>query len=165
MATKTTYSQKLLDPRWQKKRLEILQRDNWTCQECGDVENTLHVHHKIYESHLQPWDVSNNILITLCASCHKEEHESQSDLEKTLIGDLYKSGFKKHDLLTLAQAFFYLNFHNPEIDKSEFANAILSFLDHEEIPKMIIKDYRNMLKRQAEYRKNNPVPQDDSLPF
>lgn len=31
-----TYSQKLRDPRWQKKRLEILERDSFTCQHCHD---------------------------------------------------------------------------------------------------------------------------------
>ena len=30
------YSEKLKDPRWQKKRLEILERDNFRCQYCGD---------------------------------------------------------------------------------------------------------------------------------
>jgi len=29
---KLTYSEKLKDPRWQKKRLEILSRDNFTCE-------------------------------------------------------------------------------------------------------------------------------------
>lgn len=33
---KSDYSQKLLDPRWQRKRLEILQRDDFTCQVCSD---------------------------------------------------------------------------------------------------------------------------------
>ncbi len=39
------YSEKLKDPRWQKKRLEIFQRDEFHCQQCGDGENTLCVHY------------------------------------------------------------------------------------------------------------------------
>ena len=35
------YSQKLKDPRWQKKRLQILERDEWNCQICHDNESTL----------------------------------------------------------------------------------------------------------------------------
>jgi 5-methylcytosine-specific restriction endonuclease McrA len=31
---KSKYSEKLRDPRWQKKRLEIFQRDNFICQNC-----------------------------------------------------------------------------------------------------------------------------------
>ena len=40
-----TYSQKLRDPKWQKKRLEVLQRDEFCCQLCNDKETELHIHH------------------------------------------------------------------------------------------------------------------------
>jgi len=66
-----SYSEKLKDPRWQKRRLEILNRDNFTCQVCGDTKNTLHVHHKKYFK--EPWDAANWALITLCSSCHSRE--------------------------------------------------------------------------------------------
>jgi len=32
-----TYKEKLLDPRWQKKRLEVLERDGWACRALGGV--------------------------------------------------------------------------------------------------------------------------------
>ena len=38
-----TYLEKLKDPRWQKKRLEILERDGWKCMACGEKEKTLRV--------------------------------------------------------------------------------------------------------------------------
>jgi 5-methylcytosine-specific restriction endonuclease McrA len=38
--TRRTYGDKLKDPRWQKRRLEIFKRDEWTCQQCGDTETT-----------------------------------------------------------------------------------------------------------------------------
>jgi hypothetical protein len=63
-----TYKEKLLDPRWQKKRLQILDRDNFTCQCCGDNTRTLNVHHKSYFNN--PWDVDNTELITYCSDCH-----------------------------------------------------------------------------------------------
>lgn len=53
-----SYSEKLLDPRWQKKRLEILARDNWTCQRCGAVNCELHVHHACRDCH----DLANKLL-------------------------------------------------------------------------------------------------------
>lgn len=62
------YSDKLLDPKWQRKRLEILQRDNFTCDKCGDTETTLHVHHLKYTK--EPWDAPNKDLQTLCNDCH-----------------------------------------------------------------------------------------------
>lgn len=70
-----TYSQKLKDPRWQKKRLEILQKDNWTCQCCGNTEDTLHVHHIEYYCNKKPWEYDNSCLITLCDSCHSFCHK------------------------------------------------------------------------------------------
>lgn len=63
-----TYSEKLKDPRWQKKRLEILKRDKFTCQLCGDKDTTLHVHHKSYGNN--PWESKNKNLITYCCHCH-----------------------------------------------------------------------------------------------
>lgn len=64
------YSEKLKDPRWQKKRLEILQRDNFTCQCCMDSNSTLNIHHIYYTKGKQPWDVDNESLLTLCEHCH-----------------------------------------------------------------------------------------------
>ena len=65
-----TYKEKLLDPRWQKKRLFILERDNWTCQICKDTETSLHVHHRWYEKNRNPWDYPNEAFTTLCEKCH-----------------------------------------------------------------------------------------------
>lgn len=65
-----TYAEKLKDPRWQRKRNGILERDNYTCQKCGDTKTTLHVHHKKYINGNDPWDYPDADLITLCASCH-----------------------------------------------------------------------------------------------
>ena len=79
------YSEKLKDPRWQKKRLEILERDEWACKRCGNNKKTLHVHHKKY--HKEPWDAKNNDLETLCEDCHAEE-KSNNDTKKEIIGFL-----------------------------------------------------------------------------
>lgn len=67
---KKTYIEKLKDPRWQKKRLEILERDHWSCVSCGGKEETLHIHHLFYFYGKEPWDIPNGFLITLCESCH-----------------------------------------------------------------------------------------------
>lgn len=57
-------------PKWQKKRLLILERDGWQCCSCGDTESTLHVHHAAY--HGMPWDTPDDFLQTLCETCHGE---------------------------------------------------------------------------------------------
>lgn len=69
----TEYSEKLRDPRWQKKRLLILERDDWTCQLCLDNKSTLHVHHRWYLSGREPWDYPDAGLVTLCETCHETE--------------------------------------------------------------------------------------------
>jgi len=87
-----TYSEKLKDPRWQKKRLEIMKRDNFTCRWCGDNENTLNIHHLNYEKNKNPWEYEDNKLITICESCHESEHECRKTDEDDLI--LYLKKFK-----------------------------------------------------------------------
>jgi len=67
---KKDYSELLKDPRWQKKRLQILQRDKFKCKLCGDEKATLHVHHKEYINGYAPWEYDNKSLITLCEDCH-----------------------------------------------------------------------------------------------
>jgi uncharacterized Zn finger protein (UPF0148 family) len=57
------------DPRWQKKRLKIFERDGWKCFACGTADNTLCVHHKSYRG--KPWDVPEDCLQTLCEQCHQ----------------------------------------------------------------------------------------------
>ena len=63
-----SYADKLKDPRWQKKRLEIMDRDNWKCVNCGATENTLVVHHVKYDG--EPWDGADADKQTLCNKCH-----------------------------------------------------------------------------------------------
>ena len=76
----SNYSELLKDPRWQKKRLEVFNRDNWTCQCCLDTDSTLHVHHTKYTGKF-PWDCPDKYLITLCEQCHQKEEElKQQDL-------------------------------------------------------------------------------------
>lgn len=65
-----TYSEKLKDPRWQKKRLEIFERDGFTCQMCSDKDKTLNVHHSKYGG--DPWECPNEFLTTLCDDCHSK---------------------------------------------------------------------------------------------
>lgn len=65
-----SYSEKLKDPRWQKKRLEVLQRDNFACLLCGDTETELHVHHQSYVKGKQPWEYDISNLRTYCKYCH-----------------------------------------------------------------------------------------------
>jgi hypothetical protein len=83
------YSELLKDPRWQRKRLKILERDNWTCQHCLSTEKTLCVHHTRYEG--LPWEVGDEFLITFCNDCHDAETELLK-VNVHLQGIAYHSG-------------------------------------------------------------------------
>jgi hypothetical protein len=65
-----SYFEKLKDPRWQKKRLEIMQRAEFGCEWCGVKSETLHVHHGYYERGKEPWDYDYDTLHCLCEGCH-----------------------------------------------------------------------------------------------
>lgn len=69
-----TYSDKLKDPRWQKKRLEVMERDGWKCLGCGDTKNTLNVHHLRYLEDKEPWEYDEEYYMTLCDVCHIQAH-------------------------------------------------------------------------------------------
>lgn len=75
MAINLEYKDLLKDPRWQKKRLEIFTRDDWSCRICGNEKLTLHLHHKRYLPNKKPWDYPDNFIVTLCEYCHDKHHK------------------------------------------------------------------------------------------
>ena len=79
----TSYSEKLRDPRWQKKRLCVMQRDGFACRDCGDEKSTLQVHHCHYEKG-GPWMTDERFLLTLCGDCHEKRGDLESDGKRAL---------------------------------------------------------------------------------
>ena len=80
MAAKT-YAEKLRDPRWQRRRLEILNRTDFRCEVCASAEKTLNVHHKLYRKGAMPWEYSDRELAALCEDCHEVDHALRSRLD------------------------------------------------------------------------------------
>jgi len=82
-----TYAEQLKNPLWQKKRLEVLNNDAFTCQICNDTKETLHVHHKSYNIGKLAWEYENSNFVTLCETCHKEltkhikKHKSDKEFD------------------------------------------------------------------------------------
>jgi len=68
------YEDKLRDPRWQRKRLEVMAAADWKCQDCGDGKEELHVHHLLYSGDREPWEYANSGLLCTCDTCHKIRH-------------------------------------------------------------------------------------------
>ena len=96
------YSELLKDPRWQRKRLEILDRDNFKCACCGDDKETLHVHHKWYQKGLKPWEYKGPCLVTLCESCHTMEHSLKESGINALIRAYLSNGYMYSELIDVA---------------------------------------------------------------
>jgi len=78
MGGMNAYSKLLRDPRWQKKRLEIMARDDFQCQRCRATDKTLNVHHKKYLPNRAPWEYPSELLITFCEGCHKAHHPNKT---------------------------------------------------------------------------------------
>lgn len=103
-----TYADKLKSPEWQKKRLEILNRDEFTCTMCNSKEKTLHVHHKVYIFDNDPWDYENDFYTTLCETCHKQEEQDKALFHKFIKHFLLKGLTYKElnqDILPILQTY------------------------------------------------------------
>lgn len=105
---KNEYAAKWKDPRWQKKRLEIMERDGFSCRIYGDASSTLAVHHFGYDDGKDPWDYEQCMLITICQFCHEVEHAERPEYEDLLLHTLRKAGFSAHDVFSIAEGFAFL---------------------------------------------------------
>lgn len=83
----SSYTEKFNDPRWQKKRLKIFERDCFSCSLCGESGSTLSVHHGFYEFGMDPWDYPDGSLHTVCQACHEQADDARR-LLRALIGSL-----------------------------------------------------------------------------
>jgi len=84
---KPTYWELLRHPNWQRMRLEVMQRDGFTCVVCLSTDKTLNVHHAYYEKGCAPWEYPPETLKTLCEDCHKATHDVLADIKKQ-VGSL-----------------------------------------------------------------------------
>jgi len=114
------YSEKLKDPRWQKKRLEILCRDDWQCRLCGECHSTLVVHHRRYLHGREPWDYPDSFLVTLCADCHTAEREALPEAEQQLL-DTLRLRFFTDDMGLLIRGF---ELASASVDNSSLAMTL-----------------------------------------
>ena len=82
----TSYNSKLRDARWQRKRLEVMNRDKWTCRCCGVYGDgvVFNVHHAYYESGKNPWEYPSDSLVTWCSDCHSIMHDYLQILNKSV---------------------------------------------------------------------------------
>lgn len=133
----SAYAEKLKDPRWQKKRLQIMERDGFTCQICFDSESMLVVHHRYYIWKKEPWDYDNDLLVTLCQACHEAEHDEQ-DPASDLLKMLKWRGFFNHSISGLTTAIHAMPMvYPPDV----IASAIVHLMGSEERMKDFMARY------------------------
>lgn len=75
-----TYYEKLKDPRWQRLRLSVFERDEFTCQWCYSTDKELQIHHLSYTG--EPWETPESELLTLCCDCHSRCERFIKDIRK-----------------------------------------------------------------------------------
>ena len=119
----STYAEKLKHPLWQRKRLEILNRDGFKCRCCGNGEKTLHVHHLKYSRGRAPWDCPDASLVTLCEVCHEVEHEDLQASRDALMDSFLDRGATSTDLYALAVAIDFSGPNDRQITSSEWASV------------------------------------------
>lgn len=83
----TAYWEKLKHPKWQKRRLELLERHGFACDRCESEEKTLHVHHGEYVKGREPWEYPDASMHVLCEDCHAEVEETMA-LTRNILGQL-----------------------------------------------------------------------------
>ena len=92
-----SYNEQLNNPIWKDKSLLIMYRDNFTCYLCGYHGNKLNVHHLKYLPNLMAWEYPDELLFTVCYSCHKTIHNQliiEKQIESTKIGSIISKNFK-----------------------------------------------------------------------
>lgn len=144
------YLEALASPQWQKKRLEIMQRDNFTCQYCGCKDKTLHIHHKVYKNGKKPWEYDDKYLITLCDKCHEYITNDKNRLYEQFIyvrDNMREYGFSDAILNAILEhigAFFERRkektecYYDDQMIESIIEDAVLSTQNYDDI-KMLAK--------------------------
>lgn len=110
-----SYQRKLQNPKWQRKRLLIMQRDKFRCVYCDSDEKELQVHHERYIPDREPWEYPDELLITLCHACHEKKHKPEP---KTL------SENPEVVSLSVAVTDFIVEFYNDKISNDELLGCI-----------------------------------------
>lgn len=120
-----TYIQKLQDPRWQRKRLEIMQHDGFKCQHCGSIDKPLQIHHIAY-NFKDPWEIESRLLISLCADCHDAETLAIKEAFSRLIQNIKSAGCMAKEVNFLADMFHESNI---DVEPPTILNKIFDALN------------------------------------
>jgi hypothetical protein len=127
-----TYAEKLRDPRWQKKRLEIMQRANFACEDCGTTTVTLNIHHAYYRRGYEPWEYPDDSYQCLCENCHEVATRAKEGIEELLfslppseLSDALLSLRRLRFNPGLGEVLLYVSSHAKEVEAGVLSSAPL----------------------------------------
>lgn len=141
------YSEKLKDPRWQKKRLEVLERDSFTCQCCGDKEMELHVHHHKYSG--DPWDTLLSDLITYCKVCHLIHEKIKKEYQGSFVLSVLKVPTWKLGLWSVSVLINYLR-----DDKNRLYGILFVLYDNEKLEFQMLCSFESLFNVLQKFSKD-----------
>jgi len=144
------YAKKLRDPRWQKKRLQVLERDSFKCQACLATKKPLHVHHRIYVRGRDPWDYPSCSLVTLCEDCHEHESHNRFLDEEAFLHEVRAAGFLGKELRGWAVGIHFMKLLDlPAIVASAYYKAFLA----PETQRYLIDQFLKTPRKKAKIKK------------
>jgi hypothetical protein len=122
------WKEQIKSPKWQKKRLEVLNLRGFKCEECKNEDKTLHVHHRFYISGRLIHEYDNDVLQVLCEDCHKKEHVKKTDntVHEEYL-DLIKL-IKDHKSIYNEDILYDLTFILEEICESDSSSGFITDL-------------------------------------
>jgi|SRR5690554_598453 len=128
-----SYSEKLKDKRWIKKRESVKRRAEYRCEDCGATNVVLEVHHCYYLFGYEPWEYPTGSLRCLCRNCHEsrdlveKKHRGQianlTQNELDILNKFFTNGlywYPRKELFNLIESIGY----DTEIMKSALDNLI-----------------------------------------
>lgn len=142
---RSQYAEKLRDPRWQKKRLEVMERDHFSCIGCGNDKETLNVHHKYYVRGKEPWEYELSAFMTLCETCHEFESVNRRTAEEKILLAFKRAGFFAGHLEELAEALEtteeWITAHDP------FVSALAKAIRDRDFGSYVLNSYFESIKK------------------
>lgn len=142
------------DPRWQMRRLEVMQRFGFSCAVCLRSDKELHVHHKHYVTGRKPWEYADDELLCVCKDCHEQYTELSREIRASLGALDYGEQMQVLGYIQAMSAVYELPSHDRiTIKNGQYAKGVADFLatTPEAVQKIAAKDNNRLSGSAAEH--------------
>lgn len=118
-----TYAQQLKDPRWQRRRLERLNKAEFRCELCFSETTELHVHHSEYFKGRMAWEYEDHELEVLCKDCHVSHHQLEESIKRATVDGHFNGHFLAGVVAGFLEANFDLDGTHSILESDAYADA------------------------------------------